>query len=64
MYCLAEESNKELSCHLLVNHDEQITVYEQIADKLGLTEKYGKIVSKPTTFIKTYICSNDSTFDR
>ena len=54
LYCLAEESNKELSCHLLVNHDEQITVYEQIADKLGLTEKYGKIVSKPTTFINNH----------
>ena len=54
LYCLAEESNKELSCHLLVNHDEQITVYEQIADKLGLTEKYGKVVSKPTTFINNH----------
>ncbi|MDO5156480.1 MAG: DUF2075 domain-containing protein [Eubacteriales bacterium] len=54
LYCLAEENNKELSCHLLVNHDEQITVYEQIADKLGLTEKYGKVVSKPTTFINNH----------
>ena len=54
LYCLAEESNKKLSCHLLVNHDEQITVYEQIADKLGLTEKYGKVVSKPTTFINNH----------
>ena len=33
-----------------LNHDEQIIVYEQIAEKLGLTEKYGKVVSKPTTF--------------
>ncbi|NCB93387.1 MAG: DUF2075 domain-containing protein [Clostridia bacterium] len=51
LYCQAEENHNELRCHLLVNHDEQITVYEQIADKLGLTEKYGKVVSKPTTFI-------------
>lgn len=54
LYCLAEENKRELNCHLLVNHDEQIIVYEQIADKLGLTEKYGKIVSKPTTFINNH----------
>ena len=51
LYCQAEEEERELMCHLLVNHDEQITVYEQIAEKLGLTEKYGTVVSKPTTFI-------------
>lgn len=39
---------------MLVNHDEQIIVYEQIAEKLGLTEKYGKVVSKPTTFINNH----------
>ncbi|SFO02872.1 hypothetical protein SAMN04487831_10696 [Pseudobutyrivibrio sp. UC1225] len=54
LYCRAEENNTDLKCHLLVNHDEQITVYEQIADKLGLTEKYGKVVSKPTTFINNH----------
>ena len=51
LYCQAEEADKHIKCHLLVNHDEQITVYQQIADKLGLTDKYGKVVSKPTTFI-------------
>ena len=54
LYCRAEEDKKELNCHLLVNHDEQITVYEQIAEKLGLTEKYGKVVSKPTSFINNH----------
>ena len=54
LYCQAEENNKELKCHLLVNHEEQITVYKQIAEKLGLTEKYGEIVSKPTTFINNH----------
>lgn len=54
LYCQAEENNKQLKCHLLVNHDEQITVYEQIAEKLGLTEKYGRVVSKPTTFINNH----------
>ena len=51
LYCQAEENNRSINCHLLVNHDEQITVYEQIAEKLGLTERYGKVVSKPTSFI-------------
>lgn len=54
LYCQAEENKRELQCHMLVNHDEQITVYEQMAFKLGLTKKYGKIVSKPTTFINNH----------
>lgn len=54
LYCQAEENSKELKCYLLVNHDEQITVYEQIAEKLGLKRKYGKVVSKPTTFINNH----------
>ena len=54
LYCQAEENNRNLKCFLLVNHDEQITVYEQIAEKLGLIEKYGKVVSKPTTFINNH----------
>ena len=29
-------------------------VYEQIAEKLGLIEKYGQVVSKPTTFINNH----------
>ena len=56
LYCQAEEDEQrtsKLKCWLLVNHDEQITVYKQIADKLGLTEKYGKIISKPTQFINS-----------
>ncbi len=54
MFCINEESNKKIDCHLLVNHDEQITVYEQIANKLGITDKYGKVVSKPTSFINNH----------
>lgn len=54
LYCQAEEEEKTLKCYLLVNHDEQITVYEQIAEKLDLTAKYGKVVSKPTTFINNH----------
>ena len=54
LYCQTEEEEKTLKCYLLVNHDEQITVYDQIAEKLGLTAKYGKVVSKPTTFINNH----------
>ncbi len=58
IYCQAEEQNERINCYMLVNHDEQITVYEQIAEKLGLTEKYGKVVSKPTTFINNHTPEN------
>ena len=55
LYCQAEEQgNYSLNCHILVNHIEQITVYEQIAKKLGLFEKYGEIVSKPVRFINKH----------
>lgn len=57
--CLAEENGLDnLRCNLIINHEEQITVYEQIAEKLGLTDKYGEVVSKPTRFINTH-SSND-----
>ena len=52
IFARAEEQNTEnLRCFLLVNHDEQITVYRHIAKKLGITDKYGDIVKKPTSFI-------------
>lgn len=40
-----------LDSYLLVNHDEQLTVYDQIAKKLGLSTKNHDIVKKPTTWI-------------
>lgn len=49
-----EKGNSHFDCHMIVNHDEQITVYEQIARKLGLTDKYGEVVSKPTKFINSH----------
>lgn len=58
IYSRAEEENREVDCHLLVNHDEQITVYEQIAEKLGITERHGNVVSKPTTFINNHSVDN------
>ncbi|MRI82723.1 DUF2075 domain-containing protein [Aerococcaceae bacterium DSM 109653] len=51
--------NKDISnikANLLVNHDQQLTVYENIAKKLGIFHsKNNKIVSKPTTFINNHI---------
>ncbi|MBM6738742.1 DUF2075 domain-containing protein [Faecalicatena fissicatena] len=52
IYSYAEEKgDKSLQCCLIVNHDEQIRVYKQIALKLGLEDKYGEIIWKPTRFI-------------
>ncbi|MCR5804300.1 MAG: DUF2075 domain-containing protein [Clostridia bacterium] len=58
LYCNAEEREQNISCWLLVNHDEQVTVYQQIADKLGITDKYGNVVCKPTTFINNHNSDN------
>lgn len=45
----------DISCHLLVNHDQQLKVYQQIATKLGIFDsKKSDIVSKPTHFINTH----------
>ncbi len=55
LYCRSAEKSEEMfKCSLIVNHDEQITVYEQIAEKLGLTDRYGEVVEKPTRFINTH----------
>ncbi|MQS89681.1 DUF2075 domain-containing protein [Companilactobacillus mishanensis] len=43
------------SQYLLVNHDQQLKVYEQIIEKLGLSSKDGKkIVTKPTMFLNEH----------
>lgn len=60
MFCRYENSQSDeeeeinfgtSNCVLLVNHDELLNVYNQIFEKLGLIEKYGQIVYKPTSFI-------------
>lgn len=52
IFLRAEKLKKDnMQCCLLVNHDEQITVYQQIVEKLGLKDQYGEVVCKPTTFI-------------
>lgn len=42
---------QDLDAYLIVNHGEQLTVYQEIANKLGLLRKGENRVSKPTTFI-------------
>ena len=49
----------DLKAYLLVNHDQQLTVYETIAKRLGIyNPKQTKIVSKPTTFINNHSTDN------
>lgn len=50
-----EDNLDKITTHLLVNHDQQLTVYDQIATKLGLKEnKNSTIVGKPTNFINNH----------
>lgn len=59
IFCQAEENdNEDIKCSLIVNHKEQLTVCEQIASKLGLTDKYGEVVFRPTRFINTHSPEN------
>ncbi|MEB7744824.1 DUF2075 domain-containing protein [Staphylococcus epidermidis] len=43
--------DESLDIHLLVNHNEHVSIYSQIASKLGIANKKNKIVQKPTSFI-------------
>ncbi|MGV0421849.1 DNA/RNA helicase domain-containing protein [Corynebacterium sanguinis] len=43
-----------LDVYMLVNHDEQITVYTQIAERLGLSAIKNPRVMKPTRFINSH----------
>lgn len=57
---LAQEESEnivlqEAYSYLLVNHEQQLKVYQQIANKLGITsKKVPNLVSKPTTFINNH----------
>ena len=39
---------------MIVNHDEQVKVYSDIAQKLGITQKYGRVVSKAAAFLNSH----------
>lgn len=57
---LAQEESENIvlqkaNSYLLVNHEQQLKVYQQIANKLGITsKKFPNLVSKPTTFINNH----------
>ncbi|OFV11950.1 DUF2075 domain-containing protein [Staphylococcus sp. HMSC13A10] len=46
--------DKNLDIHLLVNQNEHVSIYNQIASKLGISNKNNKIVGKPTSFINNH----------
>ncbi|CAD2075196.1 DUF2075 domain-containing protein [Phocicoccus pinnipedialis] len=53
------ENKKELKVHMIVNHDAQLKVYNQIAEKLDLTSDEGlQTVLKPTRLINN-VTSDD-----
>lgn len=62
-YDLFRESEKEqgesvfsgISTYLLVNHKQQLTVYTEIAKRLGIDEKF---IQKPTSFINNNTAEN------
>ena len=54
----AEKEKIEKEIYLLVNHDEQLNVYCDIADKLGINSGKKKRVFKPTTFINHHSSEN------
>ncbi len=48
------QSGKPRSAYLLISHDEQRTVYNQIAMKLGLQETEDQVVLKPISFLNAH----------
>ena len=56
------DKNKEkflddVKCHLIVNNEEQVTVYKSIFKRLNI-EEYDDIISRPATFINEHIKNN------
>lgn len=51
LFCRKKCDKNKFNSVLLVNHNEQIKVYNQIARKLCIQDSNGQVVMKPTTFI-------------
>lgn len=53
---VSQSLNREAcrKAYILVNHDQQVHVYNQIATKLGLQKKSGEVVLKPSQFINQF----------
>lgn len=41
--------------YILVNHNQQMHVYNQIASKLGLQKHFGEVALKPSQFINRFL---------
>lgn len=52
------DAGQRLKAKLMVNHEQQLTVYQQIMSKLGLFSKKGDEVGKPTHFISPFLDEN------
>ena len=62
LYCKEEKKGRtEFKCNIVVNHEEQVKVYSDIAKKLGITEKYGEVASKASPFLNRH--SQDDSVD-
>lgn len=48
----------DFKCCLMVNHDQQFLVYDEIARRTGLSDKYGEVIFKPTRFINEFSPDN------
>ncbi|MCD8899702.1 DUF2075 domain-containing protein [Staphylococcus gallinarum] len=55
--------DRDLDIHLLVNHNEHVSIYNQIVNKLGISTKSKNIVSKPTSFINSHLSDPDEKVD-
>lgn len=56
---LRKPKNSKLTSYILVNHKEQVHVYNQIATKLGLQKKSGEVVMLPSQFINRFSMRNE-----
>ena len=56
---LPQTANGRLSSYILVNHKEQVHVYNQIATKLGLQKKSDEVVMLPSRFINRFSLRNE-----
>lgn len=55
LYCEKEKRGaSDFKCNIVVNHEEQVKVYSDVAKKLGITEKYGEVVSKASPFLNKH----------
>lgn len=58
--CNFNASENKLKIHMLVNHNQQLTVYEQLVKKLGLVNfDHSDVVMKPTSYINRVQKSGD-----